>query len=66
VSLTLATLRRAELGFFGVWVLTWTHTPRFWGAPENFFVRFFKELKEKRNAGAFSFFCFSRRGFLIS
>jgi|TARA_B100000809_G_scaffold93924_1_gene92504 hypothetical protein len=42
------------------------HTPRFCGAPENFFVLFFKELKENRKAGAFSFFCFSLRGFLIS
>jgi len=28
VSLTLATLRIAELGFLGVRVVTWTHTPR--------------------------------------
>src|SRR5688500_18068158 len=28
---TRATLRRAELGFFGVVVYTRTHTPRFWG-----------------------------------
>jgi hypothetical protein len=28
VSRTLATLRRAEFGFFGVRVITCTHTPR--------------------------------------
>jgi hypothetical protein len=33
VSLTLATLRKAEFGFFGVDVYTRVHTPRFWGAP---------------------------------
>jgi hypothetical protein len=31
VSLTLATLRRAEFGFFGVVVYTLMQTPRFWG-----------------------------------
>src|SRR5262245_33419417 len=30
---TRATLRRAELGFLGVWVNTRVHTPRRWGAP---------------------------------
>src|SRR5580704_7372567 len=30
-----ATLRNAELGFFGVWVYTRTHTPRFSGHPSN-------------------------------
>src|SRR3989304_5793653 len=30
-SLTRATLRRAEFGFFGVVVYTRVHTPRFWG-----------------------------------
>jgi hypothetical protein len=29
----LATLRSAELGFFGVVVYTRVHTPRFWGDP---------------------------------
>jgi len=33
VSLTLATLRKAEFGFFGVVVYTRTHTPRFCGDP---------------------------------
>src|SRR5712692_2505965 len=31
VSLTRATLRRAEFGFLGVVVYTRVHTPRFWG-----------------------------------
>src|SRR6476646_8606306 len=31
VSRTRATLRSAEFGFFGVWVKTRTHTPRFCG-----------------------------------
>src|SRR4029453_4823499 len=30
---TRAALRRAELGFLGVWVNTRVHTPRRWGAP---------------------------------
>src|SRR6185369_5717494 len=33
VSLTLATLRKAEFGFFGVVVYTFKHTPRIKGAP---------------------------------
>src|SRR5580658_5517801 len=33
VSRTRATLRNAELGFFGVVVKTRVHTPRRWGAP---------------------------------
>ena len=33
VSLTRATLRSAELGFFGVTVFTCRHTPRFCGLP---------------------------------
>src|SRR5215211_6030377 len=33
VSRTRATLRRAEFGFFGVFVYTRVHTPRFCGAP---------------------------------
>src|SRR5215210_7477037 len=32
-SRTRATLRSAELGFFGVWVNTRVHTPRRWGEP---------------------------------
>ena len=31
VSRTRATLRSAEFGFFGVWVYTRVHTPRFCG-----------------------------------
>src|SRR6476659_3247761 len=33
VKRTLATLRSAELGFFGVVVYTRVHTPRRWGLP---------------------------------
>src|SRR5215831_807543 len=33
VRRTRATLRSAELGFFGVWVNTRVHTPRRWGEP---------------------------------
>src|SRR5215468_10941155 len=35
VSRTRATLRSAEFGFFGVWVYTRMHTPRFSGQPIN-------------------------------
>jgi len=35
VSLTRATLRRAEFGFFGVTVKTRVQTPRFCGAPRS-------------------------------
>src|ERR1700749_2753798 len=38
VRRTLATLRRAEFGFFGVVVYTRVHTPRRWGAA-TFFLR---------------------------
>src|SRR5467141_4330686 len=47
VSRTRATLRNAELGFFGVVVYTRVQTPRFCGLP--------------RSAGAFSFFATSLR-----
>src|SRR6266508_2622264 len=35
VSRTRATLRSAEFGFFGVWVITRVQTPRFCGAPRS-------------------------------
>src|SRR5689334_10361424 len=35
VRRTRATLRRAEFGFFGVWVYTRTQTPRRWGEPRS-------------------------------
>src|SRR6478672_11713387 len=45
VRRTRATLRSAEFGFFGVWVKTRTHTPRFcgelWSAGLLVFVRTF-------------------------
>jgi hypothetical protein len=46
VNRTLATFRKAELGFFGVEVYTRVQTPLFWGAPFKagvlvfFFTRF--------------------------
>jgi hypothetical protein len=43
VNLTLAILRRAEFGFFGVLVETFVQTPRFWGQ-EIATVSFFKEF----------------------
>ena len=44
VSLTLATLRKAELGFFGVVVYTRVHTPRLWGAPRSAGVLVLEDL----------------------
>src|SRR5690606_18888934 len=52
VRRTRATLRSAELGFFGVVVYTRVHTPRFWGAPSVTTVRSFNALCKKRRAGA--------------
>jgi len=43
---TLAIFRRAEFGFFGVMVLTWVQTPRFWGEPEKRRGRFFRALND--------------------
>jgi len=40
VKRTRATLRSAELGFFGVVVYTRVHTPRFWG-----------DARQRRNLG---------------
>ena len=57
VSLTLATLRRAELGFLGVMVRTFRHTPRFCGLP--FLPRvilFSIEFSVNRSAGVLGFF----------
>jgi hypothetical protein len=52
---TLAILRRAEFGFFGVAVFTAVQTPRFCG--ENVLTLFFlRELKDLSRAGAFGFF----------
>ena len=44
VSRTRATFRRAEFGFFGVVVNTFTQTPRLKGEPEST-GRFVSELK---------------------
>ena len=54
VRRTRATFRSAEFGFFGVMVVTRTHTPRLNGA-ENNTGRFFKTLKPRWSAGAFDF-----------
>jgi hypothetical protein len=43
-SLTLATLRRAEFGFFGVTVFTCVQTPRFCGDPSPDFILLLSEL----------------------
>jgi len=44
VSRTLAILRNAELGFFGVVVLTWVQTPLFCGEPFPSNSLFFRAL----------------------
>ncbi len=51
---TRAILRKAEFGFFGVVVLTFTHTPRLNGE-EYATGRFFFELNPNANAGDFVF-----------
>jgi hypothetical protein len=66
VRRTLATLRSAELGFFGVCVLTMMHTPRLWGEPIPLCVRFFSALKLYLSAGALFFFFLVRLGFRTS
>jgi hypothetical protein len=53
-SLTLAILRKAEFGFFGVAVLTDVHTPRFCGLERSVW-RPFLELNPLSNAGAVDF-----------
>ena len=52
VNRTLATLRNAEFGFFGVRVITCKHTPRRWG--------------HEASAGAFDFALSWRRPFRTS
>ena len=56
-SRTLAILRKAELGFFGVVVVTLTQTPRLKPAPLglSFLVRR-KVLETSRKAGVLDFF----------
>src|SRR4051812_11830495 len=51
VRRTRATLRNAEFGFFGVWVRTVVHTPRFCGEPLPYVVRWVKAFRVKRSAG---------------
>jgi TRAP-type C4-dicarboxylate transport system permease large subunit len=64
---TLAIFLKAELGFFGVMVVTLTQTPRLKPAPLgfSFFVRL-KVLETKRKAGVFGFFFWVFLGLLIS
>src|SRR4051812_38406053 len=47
VRRTRATLRRAELGFFGVWVNTRVQTPRRWGEPLSAGVLVFSVLDSR-------------------
>src|SRR5215213_8699523 len=47
VSLTRATLRSAEFGFFGVVVYTRVHTPRRWGEPFSAGVLVFSTLSSR-------------------
>src|SRR6185312_8807236 len=53
VRRTRAILRRAEFGFLGVIVRTWTQTPRFCGEPRVHSVVLCSALKRQRRAGAF-------------
>jgi hypothetical protein len=64
-SLTRATFRKAEFGFFGVMVLTNKHTPRFCGFIVLIMRRSFK-LKVLRKAVALIFAGLDRRFLLIS
>src|SRR3990172_12806589 len=66
VRRTRATLRSAELGFFGVCVRTLVQTPRFWGLPSPRTMRFVRALKRKRSAGALVFLTIGLRPRLTS
>jgi hypothetical protein len=67
LSRTLAILRSAELGFLGVIVRTWVHTPRFCGAPFGCRMRrCVWLLKVYCNAGALLFFFFTLRPLRIN
>jgi hypothetical protein len=67
VSRTRAIFRNAELGFFGVIVRTWRHTPRFCGLPlRPDLDLLFRELYESRRAGVRDLTRSGFRGFLIS
>lgn len=65
VSLTRATFRRAELGFLGVMVNTFVHTPLFRGQGIATAL-FFRLLKVKLRAGDFVFLAVFLRGLLIN
>ena len=65
VSLTLAIFRRAELGFFGVFVVTFRQTPLL-NEDETFVELFFKEFHVDSKAGDFDFRSLGLRDFLIS
>ena len=66
VSRTLAILRKAELGFFGVIVLTCTHTPLLCGAPSLQVTLFLRELWIQCIAGDLDFLIVFRRPFRTS
>ncbi len=64
---TLATLRKAEFGFFGVTVRTNRQTPLFCGAPlGSSRTRLVCELRIARKAGVLGFLRVRLRGFLIN
>jgi len=66
-SLTRATLRKAEFGFFGVMVVTLVQTPRLNGEPPAIvFLLRFKTLKTVCMAGDFDFFFVNFLPFLTS
>lgn len=67
VNRTRAILRRAELGFFGVMVLTCKQTPRLNGEPFGSQTGLFlRTLKLRSKAGAFDFLILWRRRFRIN
>lgn len=65
VIFTFATFRRAELGFFGVIVYTFVHTPRFWGEARGIFFRR-RLFRICIRAGDLLFTGLLERGFLMS
>ena len=65
VKRTLATLRKAEFGFLGVVVNTFTQTPLLKGENDSAGL-FFITLKIRNKAGALVFFAFDFRPFFIN
>lgn len=67
VNFTLAILRKAEFGFFGVMIVTLVQTPRFCGHPRAGRTSFrFRVFIMGSNAGAFPFRRTLFLGFLMS